>query len=178
MLANLDPGYIEQWSVMHERESTSRLDAVAEVLLCSSGGHSRAVGIAYADAYPASGLGPLGQQLVQVRVLLVEEQPRIHQHVDAIYRVLEQLTPQGQRCVRAARIQTDQLRTNGLGKPRLAQGWPQVRYVLLDELGCTVGKRTVGHSSRARPALDRLRVHANLSGQVRVSPPGCDHGGA
>jgi hypothetical protein len=60
----------------------------------------------------------LPEEVDEVRMLLGEEEGGVGEHVDLACGAIEQRRPQGQRHLRAVRVQADELGPGRLGTPR------------------------------------------------------------
>jgi hypothetical protein len=81
---HLDARYPSKGAIVQEGESTTGLDPVAEPLFLAALLNIRAAWVADRDTDRTPLGSSLSQQVVEPRVRLVQEDGRVHQHVDAL----------------------------------------------------------------------------------------------
>lgn len=113
---HLDAGYPGKGAIVHESETATGLDSVAEPLFFAALLDIRALRVADRDADRAPLGRSLSQHVIEPRVRLVQEDGRIHQHVDVLAGLRQHVDEGGHGDVRPLVVESHKFRTDGAGR--------------------------------------------------------------
>lgn len=176
--ADFDAGGAGERPVVHERETAAGFDAVAEPLLLTPGLDVVAVGVPDRDADGAAFGGAFGEEFVQPRVRLVEEDGRVDEDVDPLPGLGHQVGERRDGDVGPLLVERHQLRADGAGGAGLAERRPECMHVFSQGLGRLEGGGTTRDTPEVHPALDRLGVDLDFMGEGGVRPASGRHDGS
>lgn len=162
---------------MHECEAAAGFDAVAEPLFLAAGLDGVAVGVSDCDADGAAFGGAFGEEFVQPRVRLVEEDGRVDEDVDPFPGLSHQVGERREGEVGPLFVERDQFGADGAGGAGLAECRPECVHVFSQCFGRLEGCGTAWDAPEVHPALDRLGVDLDLLSEGGVCPAsGCQDG--
>lgn len=176
--ADFDAGGVGERLVVHEREAAAGFDAVAEPLFLAAGLDVVAVGVPDRDADGAAFGGAFGEEFVQPRVRLVEEDCRVDEDVDTFPGLGHQVGERRDGDVGPLFVKRDQFGADGAGGAGLAERRPECVHVFSQGLGRLEGCGTTWDTPEVHPALDRLGVDLDLLSECGVRPASRRHDGS
>lgn len=163
---------------MHECEAAAGFDAVPEPLLLAAGLDVAAVSVPDRDADGAAFGGAFGEEFVQPRVRLVEEDGRVDEDVDPLPGLGHQVGERRDGEVGPLLVERDQFRADGASGAGLTERLPECVHVFSQGLGRLEGCGTTWGTPEVHPALDRLGVNLDLLSECGVRPASRRHDGS
>lgn len=126
---DLDARYPGEGAVVHEGESATGLDTVAELLFATPLLDVGAARVAECNANRAALGRSLLQELVESRVRLVQEDGGVDQHIDLLARLAQQVHEGGHGDIRPLVVESHKLWADGTGGACLPERRPQSMHV-------------------------------------------------
>lgn len=108
---------------MHQRDTATGLDPVAELFFLATLLDVRAVRVSEGNADCTAFGRSLLQELVESRVRLMQEHGGVHQHVDVLARLAQHVHEGGYGDVRPLVVEGHKFRADGAGGACLPERW-------------------------------------------------------